>query len=554
MSHPDTEEGRRNRDLVGRRLMSRYVVAEKIARGGMAVVYRGEDERLHRPVCVKLFFGFGPHQQEYAVVLEHFVQEAFALSRLQHPATLRIYDFGYLDEDARTEPFFVTEFADGGHLGHLVADTGGLPPVEVLRLLGPIVSALREAHAAGIVHRDLKPSNILLTSAGGELSPKLADFSIAKARGDLPNRASETNAQAPLYSLSWAAPEQMSGGAIGPAADVFALALLTAYLLTEQLVYPGEDIMALYTLRSEGAPWRERSIRGIGLPPAIEAVVLRATAEDSAARPQSVEAFFDELRSAVADTQAHRARPTEGSSHGPHHDGPHHDGPNRGPDQGRNDGLDDANHDELLPRFGEHDPDDMPTDQHSVLRLEDMGSTPSVTKPIRTPPRRAPPQLLPPVSPSNPTETSAPRKPRLQLATLDATEIVVGHRRVRLRRAGDAPVELPDALGGRPARLRVTPQELGAGQVHLKGLNCFLRNLEGRPSSGLDVDRSRTLELLDPQSGVRAPLRITMGPRADGSHELELGDSIIAVPATLARWVVVLEAGRETLLLYHPPR
>lgn len=493
--------------------MGRYAVKEKIARGGMAVVYRGEDERLHRPVCVKVFFGFGPHQQEYAVVLEHFVQEAFALSRLRHPATLRIYDFGYLDEETRSEPFFVTEYAEGGHLGQLVSKRGALPPQEVLRLLGPIVGALREAHEAGIVHRDLKPSNILLTSAGGELSAKLADFSIAKAHSDLPNRASETNAQAPLYSLSWAAPEQMSGGKMGPAVDVFALALLTAYLLTKKMVYPGEDVMALYTLRSEGPRFREESIRGLGLPSAAEALVLRACREDPNERPPSVEAFFGELEGAIGSPRSAAAG------------------------------------------------DDEPTDSLVLPSPKEpraeLGTEPSVTEPFRGS-KRQPPRLRP-VSPGNPAEpTEGPHggpegsvsKPRLPLSTLDAAEVVVGHRRMRVRLADDSPVELADAFGSRPARLRVTPQELGAGRIHLKGLNCFLRTLEGRPSSGLDVDRPRSLELLDPQSGARAQLRITMGARQDGSHELELGDTILVVPAALARWAVVLESGRDTLLLY----
>jgi len=537
-SHPETEEAqRRNHDLVGRRLMGRYMVTGKVARGGMAVVFRGEDQRLHRPVCVKLFFGFRPHQQEYAVVLEHFVQEAFALSRLQHPATLRIYDFGYLDEDAHVDPFFVTEFADGGHLGQLVSGTGGLPPREVLRLLGPIVGALREAHAADIVHRDLKPSNILLTRAGGELSPKLADFSIAKAQGDLPNRASETNAQAPLYSLSWAAPEQIGGGKIGPPADVFALGLVAAYLLTERLVYPGDDVMALYTLRSEGPTFRERSIRELRLPPAIEALVLRSSAEDPASRPQTVEAFFEALRGAIEATEAEKAAEKAAE---------------KVAEQAAEQAAERAA--EKAAALLELLEDELPTDQHALTTGDGPGSAPSVTEPF--PARRSSPQLVPPVSPSEPEPPSAPAKPRLHLATLDTPQIVVGHRRVRLRVVSDAPVELPEAIAGRTARLRVTPRELGAGQVHLKGLNCFLRTLEGRPSSGLDVAEPRTLELLDPQSGARGPLRITMGSRRDGSHELELSDAILVVPAGLARWVVVLEAGdgREPLLIYSPSR
>ncbi|MCA9710955.1 MAG: serine/threonine protein kinase [Myxococcales bacterium] len=517
MSRPGTEESKRIHDLVGRRLMGRYAVRQRIARGGMAVVFRGEDERLRRPVCVKLFFGFNPEQPEYAVVLEHFVQEAFALSRLQHPSTLRIYDFGYLDEEARIDPFFVTEFADGGHLGELVAGSGGLSGAEVLRRLGPIIGALREAHSAGIVHRDLKPSNILLTSAGGELQPKLADFSIAKAHGDLPNRASETNAQAPLYSLSWAAPEQLAGTPVTPAADVFALGLLAAYMLTEKLVYPGDDVMALYSLRSEGAPFREQSIRGLGLPPAVERVVLRACAEAPERRHPSVDAFYDALEAALGVYS------------------------------------------------GEID-DDETTGEHRALERPPLERPPLERPPLERPMVRrentltAPesvgaksgPHLLPPVSPPDPAQ-APPAKPRLPVATLAEAQLLVGNRRMRLLAASAAPLTLERAIAGRPAKLRVTPRELGAGQVHLKGLNCFLRTLDGRPSSGLDVDHPRILELSDPQSRTKGELRISMGRRPDGHHEIELGDVIVTVPAQLARWAVVLEAGDDTLLLYLPP-
>ncbi|MCA9650359.1 MAG: serine/threonine protein kinase [Myxococcales bacterium] len=492
--------------------MGRYLVKQWIARGGMAVVFRGEDERLHRPVCVKLFFGFDPSQPEFAVVLEHFVQEAFALSRLQHPATLRIFDFGYLDEEARTEPFFVTEYADSGHLGKLVEGTGGMPPDEVLRLLRPIIGALREAHAADIVHRDLKPSNILLTSAGGELSPKLADFSIAKAQGDLPNRASETNAQAPLYSLSWAAPEQLSSGRIEPAADVFALGLVVAYMLTEKLVYPGEDIMALYTLRSEGAEYRRRSIHELGLSREVEVVVQQACAEDPAARHPSVDRFFEALERAI-ESSRHAMSGTVLT-------------------------------DDVLE-------DDEPTGEHQALRPED-DSSPSVAEPLRPSGR---PQLVPPVSPSEPLSPSSVGKPRLPLATLETPQVIVGNRRLRLLPVSNAPVELMGGLAGGPARLRITPLEIGSSLVHIKGLNCFVRPLGGRPSSGLELSRSTTLELLDPRSGANSETMVVMGPRPDGSHELELRDAIVTLPPSLTRWAVVLEAGdgSDIVLLFRPP-
>jgi len=501
VSHRGTEESKRTHDLVGEHLMGRYAVQQRIARGGMAMVFRGEDERLRRPVCVKLFYGFDPSQSEYAIVLEHFVQEAFALSRLQHPSTLRIYDFGYLDEEARTGPFFVTEFADGGNLGELLEGSGGMSGPEVLRRLGPIIGALREAHAAGIVHRDLKPTNILLTSAGGELSPKLADFSIAKAHGDLPNRASETNAQAPLYSLSWAAPEQLAGDRVDATADVFALGLMASFMLTETMVYPGDDVMALYTLRSEGAGFRERAIHALGLAPGVERVVLQACEEQPERRYPSVEAFYDALREAIEAIDVGSA-------------------------------------------------EDAPTNQHRIVDLAQLSSQRPLAKPLAA----TGPQLLPPVSPPDPASPGTSTKPRLPLANLDMAQLVVGHRRVQLLKSSDTPLTFPTALAGRPAKIRVTPRELGAGQVHLKGLNCFIRTLGGRSSSGMDIDQPRTIELIDPQTRARGELRIAMGRRTDGAHEIELSDVVLNIPATLARWVVVLEAADDTLLLYLPSR
>jgi serine/threonine-protein kinase len=510
--HEPSEAPEAKQDLIGRRLMDRYRVEERIARGGMAVVFRGLDERLHRPVCVKVFFGFDPLQAEYAVVLEHFVQEAFALSRLKHPATLRIYDFGYLDDEARTGPYFVTEMADGGHLGDLLAEEGPMSPSQMLRVLHPLIGALREAHDAGIVHRDLKPSNILFAMAGGtNPTPKLADFSIAKASGDLPNRASDTNAAVPLYSLSWAAPEQLADQPVEPTADVFALALVVAFMLTEQLVYPGSDVMQLYSLRAEGPAYREAAIRCLGLPPALEAVVIDATAEDPHARPQSVDEFFEELEKAVGESSV----PPPNSTFTP---------PVSAPDV---------------------DDDDLPTDQHArFLPGMDAMSPPPPTRPEAAPgPAWAPSPVLP----------LTPRaKPHLTLSSLDPPQCVIGNRRMRLHEMDGELITLPRAIADRPAKLRITPMELGPGRAHLKGLNCFLQHPQGRPSSGLDVDGSAVLHLLDPQSGARGEVIIALGRDVHGNHELELSDVVIVVPSALARWAAVLESagGRDTTLVF----
>src|SRR5262245_38322259 len=109
--------------LVGDRLLDRYVVAERLESGGTSVVYRAVDERLSRPVCIKVFHTIRHKEGIYRTSYEHFIQEAFALSKLTHPNTLRIYDFGHLPGGAfelEGAPFQVSEFMSGGTLSNLI--------------------------------------------------------------------------------------------------------------------------------------------------------------------------------------------------------------------------------------------------------------------------------------------------------------------------------------------------------------------------------------------------------------------------------------------------
>ncbi|HEY8207976.1 MAG TPA: serine/threonine-protein kinase [Myxococcaceae bacterium] len=296
-------------DLTGRTLLGRYLVEERIAAGGMSVVYAGKDERLQRRVCVKVLVGIAS-SNEYQTLYEHFVQEAFALSQLQHPSTLRIYDFGYLDEEAKETqetktrtPFFVLELITGGTLLQQVKRSGPLTPQAAVDVVEPIVQALAEAHARGIIHRDIKPSNILFAEVGEQRIPKLADFGIAKMRSG-PGKAADTKgASGPpisLYSAGWAAPEQMRKKPVGPTADVYSLGLLLAFALTGKKVFPDDDnVVRTLANRIEGDEFVADSLGKMELPEPIRELIARACRVDPAERHQTAPDFLRAAREAL---------------------------------------------------------------------------------------------------------------------------------------------------------------------------------------------------------------------------------------------------------------
>jgi eukaryotic-like serine/threonine-protein kinase len=127
---------------VGDVVLDRYKVVEQIGAGGHSVVFKGTDERLSRPVCIKIFSGLGGDSGVGRTSYEHFVQEAFALSRLTHPNTLRIYDFGHLGpKDAEGMPLQVCEYMNGGTLSNIVREQGKQSLEETVRVIGAMCAA-----------------------------------------------------------------------------------------------------------------------------------------------------------------------------------------------------------------------------------------------------------------------------------------------------------------------------------------------------------------------------------------------------------------------------
>lgn len=245
-------------------LTGRYRLGERIGSGGMADVYEAVDTRLGRPVAVKVFRpGPGPQTED------RLTAEAVLLARLQHPGLVTVYDSGRQDD--RT--YLVMQLVEGPTL-HSVLESGPLPEACVAALGAGLARALAHVHRADIVHRDVKPSNVLLDPAG---EPHLADFGIAL----LADATRQTAPDVLTGTAAYLAPEQVEGGCVGPAADVYALGLVLLECLKGTMEYPGTPLEAAVA----------RLLRAPELPAWISpelADLLRAmTAKDPAARPDA---------------------------------------------------------------------------------------------------------------------------------------------------------------------------------------------------------------------------------------------------------------------------
>lgn len=536
---------------VGTRLMDRYSIIERISSGGHSVVYRGEDERLHRAVCIKVFHrvrsGDGPYQTAY----EHFVQEAFALSKLTHPNTLRIYDFGHLPnhDGEMGAPFQVSEFMTHGTLWSHVRQNGPVPADEAAPIILALGGALGEAHQAGIIHRDIKPHNILFTAAGRSLVVKLADFGIAKAlpteAADLRHRADDTSVVVGrpflMYSPWWAAPEQLAGMPVGPEADVFALALSVIYMLTANVVFRENDPIKSYEQRKSGPALAETSCADANLPARVVALLAQACAFDTHERPGDAESFASEL----ADGLRRSTRATSPMAVPPVHD------PSSIPPP--------------LPPA--------PTPPGHVLMDRPLPVIPDAT-PMHAPPPPAPAHAHTHVPTPRPLEAPLPDDrppPHLQpipgagVPANEGLRALPGPRRLRLaddgqvladRRVSFVPAPNGEAtvtcLGG-STRLRIGFVPANEGFfIHIRGLTCFVARDRGRPTSAAQFDQDGSCHLVLPNRMQIGVAEVSLGQPAAGHRIFTLGEQPIAVSLDECPQVAVLDfgPGGDYLLVY----
>jgi serine/threonine-protein kinase len=271
-------------DLTGTTL-GKYRLIEKLGQGGMAQVYKAYQPDLDRYVAVKVLH---PHLTSDEEFVARFRREARAIAALEHPHSVRVYDF---DTD-RHLAFIVMEYLTGVSLKARLRDLSCrdqyMDLAEVCRIIGALAGALDYAHAHGVIHRDIKPANVLLTHEG---RPVLTDFGIAR----MIDTTIITGSSGTLGTPAYMSPEQGKGEPGDARSDIYALGVMFYQLCTNHLPFDADTPYAIILKHLTAPLPPPRSLRP-DLPPGVERVILKALAKDPNDRYQTAGEMGEAVR------------------------------------------------------------------------------------------------------------------------------------------------------------------------------------------------------------------------------------------------------------------
>lgn len=286
--------------LLGTVIDGRYQITSRLARGGMANVYRAVDTRLERNVAVKIIHS---HLAEQPDFVDRFIREARSAARLSSRNIVSVYDQGVADTPAGQLPYLVMELITGSDLRTQLNELGSLPLGVALEVTRQVLQALAIAHQDNLIHRDVKPENVLLTKNLSTTSvlnaplvdARVADFGLARAASG----GTTTQTSTLLGTVAYVAPELITEGSASPAADIYSTGIMLYELISGELPFAGETPMqvaykhvnATMPRLSDAAPW---------MPASIDSLIGLFTAKSPLKRPRDGAAALDALDDVIA--------------------------------------------------------------------------------------------------------------------------------------------------------------------------------------------------------------------------------------------------------------
>ena len=280
--------------LIGRTVNDRFKIMALIARGGMGKVYRAEQAPLGRVCAIKVLNPnyAGEHDPEFH---KRFFLEASIASKLTHPNTVTIFDYGRTDDDIY---YMAMEYLEGHTLHRAIREAGCFPDERAAHVARQICRALREAHSLGVIHRDLKPANIFLVEHGDETDfVKVLDFGLVKDVSE--GKPAEELTQTGLFmgSPKYMAPEQIRGDRVDARTDIYSLGIIMYEMLTGKVPFdrPNSVNILMAHVNEEPPPLRTMN-PNINPSAALEETVARCMAKDPDNRFRSMDEVLAALK------------------------------------------------------------------------------------------------------------------------------------------------------------------------------------------------------------------------------------------------------------------
>ena len=273
------------KDLIGKIFDSRYQITGLIGRGGMGVVYKAVHIAMNQVVALKVLSRAmtGDDTQ-----VQRFYQEARASSRLKHPNTIRVFDFGRAEEG---HLYIAMEFLEGDTLTNILKKEGSLPARRALNIAKQVAKSLAEAHAQGLIHRDLKPDNIFLTQVYGEEDfVKVLDFGIAKFLESSPDHERLTIVGGVIGTPAYVSPEQGLGRTLDGRSDLYSLGVILYEMLCGSPPFKAETPIATIMRHIHDDPSPLTQFKpDLKIPPSVRDLVFWLLEKERTKRPDSAE-------------------------------------------------------------------------------------------------------------------------------------------------------------------------------------------------------------------------------------------------------------------------